>query len=173
MDRATKEKALWLLGQKADGAGITYSEIALETGYSKQQFIRLSHSLEESGEAAALAHGNSVSRPHNAARPEEIAYLRKLKEPYPNVTIAHFKGHLHRGCPGEPREGKRRGALRALHAGVHMVQGALREGGLEVPCLHREEEGCGRQAASHEGAPAPDGHDGSGGRHALRLARHR
>jgi len=63
MDRATKEKALWLLGQKADGAGITYSEIALETGYSKQQLIRLSHSLEESGEAAALAHGNSVSRP--------------------------------------------------------------------------------------------------------------
>ena len=91
MDRATKEKALWLLGQKADGAGITYSEIALETGYSKRQLIRLSHSLEESGEAAALAHGNSGSRPHNAARPEEIAYLRKLKEPYPNVTIAHFK----------------------------------------------------------------------------------
>lgn len=91
MDRVTKEKALWLLGQKADGAGITYSEIALETGYSKQQLIRLSHSLEESGEAAALAHGNSGSRPHNAARPEEIAYLRKLKEPYPNVTIAHFR----------------------------------------------------------------------------------
>ena len=91
MDRVTKERALWLLGQKADGAGITYSEIALETGYSKQQLIRLSHSLEESGEAAALAHGNSVSRPHNAARPEEIAYLRKLKEPYPNVTIAHFR----------------------------------------------------------------------------------
>lgn len=91
MDRVTKEKALWLLGQKADGAGITYSEIALETGYSKQQLIRLSHSLEESGEAAALAHGNSVLRPHNTARPEEIAYLRKLKEPYPNVTIAHFK----------------------------------------------------------------------------------
>lgn len=91
MDRVTKEKALRLLGQKADGAGITYSEIALETGYSKRQFIRLSHSLEESGETAALAHGNSGSRPHNAARPEEIAYLRKLKEPYPNVTIAHFK----------------------------------------------------------------------------------
>lgn len=91
MDRATKEKALQLLGQKADGAGITYSEIALETGYSKCQLIRLSHSLEESGEAAALVHGNSGSRPHNAARPEEIAYLRKLKEPYPNVTIAHFR----------------------------------------------------------------------------------
>ncbi len=92
MDRATKEEALRLLGKKAGGAGITYPETGLETGYGRRRPIGLSHGLEGSGEAAALVHGNSGPRPRNAARPGEVACLRKLEGLYPNVVSAHSRG---------------------------------------------------------------------------------
>ena len=65
MDKATKKKALELLARKRGGAGITYSDIALETGYSERQLMRLSKRIGEEGADAALAHGNSGSRPRN------------------------------------------------------------------------------------------------------------
>lgn len=91
MDRETREKALRLLEEKMGGGKATYADIALETGYSTRQLIRLSARIAEEGTAAVLEHGNSGSRPHNAARENEVAYLRALKEPYPDVTIAHFR----------------------------------------------------------------------------------
>lgn len=91
MDKSVRERALRMLSEKRDDPGITYADIALETGYSTRQLIRLSRRLEEEGEDAVLVHGNSGSRPHNAATADEVAYLRRLKEPYPNVTIAHFR----------------------------------------------------------------------------------
>lgn len=90
MDRDARKRALELLAAKRDGSGATYGEIALETGYSRRQLIRLSRRLEEEGAAAVLRHGNSGSRPHNAAGEDEVRYLRELKRPYPNVTISHF-----------------------------------------------------------------------------------
>lgn len=91
MDKATKERALRLLAEKDGGASVTYSDIARETGYSRRQLIRLSARLRDEGAEAVLAHGNGGSRPSNAAGDNEVAYLRALKEPYPNVTIAHFR----------------------------------------------------------------------------------
>lgn len=91
MDKDTKARALRLLSRKREDPGITYGDIALETGYSRRQLIRLSHRLEEEGPDAVLAHGNSGSRPRNAASEDEVRYLRELKRPYPDVTIAHFR----------------------------------------------------------------------------------
>lgn len=91
MDRETKERALRLLSGKASGSGATYGEIALETGYSERQLMRLARRLETEGEGEVLGHGNSGARPHNAATSDEIRVLRELKAPYPDVTIAHFR----------------------------------------------------------------------------------
>lgn len=91
MDRKTKEKAVALLGQKAADPGITYADISLETGYSTRQLMRLSRAVAERGEEAVLGHGNSGRRAHNAASEDEVRFLRELKGPYPNVTIAHFR----------------------------------------------------------------------------------
>ena len=91
VDKSVRERALRLLTEKHADPSITYADIALETGYSTRQLMRLSRRLEEEGEAAVLEHGNSGSRPHNAATDDEVAYLRRLKRPYPNVTIAHFR----------------------------------------------------------------------------------
>lgn len=43
------------------------------------------------GAEATVAHGNAGRRPANAATDEEVRFLRELKGPYPNVTIAHFR----------------------------------------------------------------------------------
>ena len=91
MDKATKERALELLAEKKGGAGITYADIGVVTGYSKRQLIRLSKGLDERGAGSLLAHGNAGARPHNAATDDEVRVLRELKRPYPDVTIAHFR----------------------------------------------------------------------------------
>ena len=91
MERAKREKALRLLARKKSDPKITYADIELETGYSKRQLIRLSKRLDQEDVGSVLVHGNSGSRPHNASSEDEVRYLRRLKEPYPNVTIAHFR----------------------------------------------------------------------------------
>jgi len=91
MDRRTKEKAVSLLRQKAADPSITYADVALETGYSERQLMRLAKRLAEGGEGAALAHGNSGRRAANAATDDEVRYMRGLKGPYPSITIAHFR----------------------------------------------------------------------------------
>lgn len=91
MDERGKRRALELLGEKARGGGATYGEIALETGYSERQLMRLARKLSEEGEEAAMTHGNAGRRPSNAAGAGEVEFLRRLKEPYPSITIAHFR----------------------------------------------------------------------------------
>jgi hypothetical protein len=91
MDEKARRRALELLGEKAAGGGRTYGDIARETGYSERQLMRLARRLAVRGEEGAAAHGNSGRRPANAAGPGEVEYLRRLKEPYPSVTIAHFR----------------------------------------------------------------------------------
>ncbi len=58
MDKSVRERALRLLTEKHADPSITYADIALETGYSTRQLMRLSRRLEEEGEAAVLEHGN-------------------------------------------------------------------------------------------------------------------
>lgn len=91
MDKATREKALRLLSEKKSDPGITYSDIEVETGYSRRQLMRLSKRLDEVGADSILVHGNAGTRPHNAASEGEVRVLRELKRPYPDVTIAHFR----------------------------------------------------------------------------------
>ena len=91
MDKATREKALRLLSEKKSVPGITYSDIEVETGYSRRQLMRLSKRLDEAGADSILVHGNAGARPHNAASEDEVRVLRELKRPYPDVTIAHFR----------------------------------------------------------------------------------
>lgn len=91
MDRDTRERALGLLGEKMAGSEMTYEQIAAETGYSKRQLIRLSKRLASEGPEGVLTHGNSGSRPANAASDDEVRVIRELKRPYPDVTIAHFR----------------------------------------------------------------------------------
>lgn len=91
MDKATRERALRLLSEKKSDPGITYSDIEIETGYSRRQLMRLSKRLDEAGADSILVHGNAGARPHNAASEDETRVLRELKRPYPDVTIAHFR----------------------------------------------------------------------------------
>ena len=91
MDKATRERALRLLSEKKTDPGITYSDIELETGYSRRQLMRLSRRLDVDGADSILVHGNAGARPHNAASEDEVRVLRELKRPYPDVTIAHFR----------------------------------------------------------------------------------
>lgn len=91
MEREKRERALRLLAEKRANPRITYADIGVETGYSRRQLMRLAKRLETEGVQDVLAHGNSGSRPHNAASSEEIRLIRELKSPYPNVTIAHFR----------------------------------------------------------------------------------
>lgn len=91
MDASTRGRAVALLARKAEDPSITYSDIALETGYSERQLKRLAKGLRERGEGAVLSHGNAGRRPANAASEDEAHFLRELKHPYPAVTIAHFR----------------------------------------------------------------------------------
>lgn len=91
MDAGTKRKAVELLKRKRGDPGLTYGAISLETGYSERQLMRLAREVRERGAEAAVAHGNAGRRPANAASEDEIRFLRELKVPYPDATIAHFR----------------------------------------------------------------------------------
>ena len=103
MDARTKGEALEMLGRKARDPSITYGDIALATGYSERQLKRMAKSLREEGADAAGSHGNAGRRPANAATEGEIRYLRELKRPYPNVTIAHFRDIYFEDVLNNPR----------------------------------------------------------------------
>ncbi len=72
-------------------ADLAMQVIACETGRSRKQLIRLAARLRDEGVGAVLAHGNGGSRPGNAVGLNKVVYLLALKEPYPNVTFAHFR----------------------------------------------------------------------------------
>lgn len=91
MDAGTRKRAVEMLGRKAAGEGVTYADIALETGYSERQLMRLAKRLAQGGEEAALSHGGAGRRAPNAAGEAEVEFMRRLKEPYPSITVAHFR----------------------------------------------------------------------------------
>ncbi|MCH3947239.1 MAG: hypothetical protein LKE43_00130 [Olsenella sp.] len=91
MDRQTRERALRLLEEKRSDPRITYADTGREVGYGRRQLMRLSKRVELEGADAVLVHGNTGTRPHNAATPDEVGILREPKRPYPEVTIAHFR----------------------------------------------------------------------------------
>lgn len=103
MDRKTRKRALELLEGKAAGSGRSYSDIALETGYSERHLKRMARRLAEEGAEAAERHGNSGRTPANAASPGELGVLRELKRSYPSVTIAHFRDIYIEDVLGDPR----------------------------------------------------------------------
>lgn len=91
MDEGTRRRAVELLLRKEGDPGITYAGIALATGYSERHLKRLARAVRERGAEAVVAHGNAGRRPANAATEDESRFLRELKRPYPDVTIAHFR----------------------------------------------------------------------------------
>lgn len=90
MDGKTRARAAELIRSKGADPSITYADIALQTGYSERHLKRMARDLRE-GRDPSRPHGNSGRRPANAATDAEVAFLRGLKEPYPDVTIAHFR----------------------------------------------------------------------------------
>ena len=68
-----------------------YDKLAIITGYSKRQLIRLSKSLKEKGIDSTLKHGNKVWQYNNRASDNEIDYIVNFKKLYPNITIAQFR----------------------------------------------------------------------------------
>lgn len=87
-----KQLALKLLVLKREDKTITLEEIAKRTGYSKRHLIRISKDLnEEKDMEVLLQHANTGREPYNKALDSEIEFLRSLKKPYPNITIAQFR----------------------------------------------------------------------------------
>lgn len=91
MEAENKELALKLLIQKQQDPYITYARITQETGYSERQLIRLSKELKQKDIESILTHGNTGRKPITTASDQEVSYLRKFKEPYPEITIAQFR----------------------------------------------------------------------------------
>jgi len=91
MEAENKELALKLLIQKQQDPHITYARITQETGYSERQLIRLSKELKQKDIESILTHGNTGRKPITTASDQEVSYLRKFKEPYPEITIAQFR----------------------------------------------------------------------------------
>lgn len=86
-----KQLALKLLREKQHDIILTYADISHKTGYSVIQLKRLYKELLEKDMETLLIHGNTNKKPVNKASTSEIEFLRKLKEPYPNITIAQFR----------------------------------------------------------------------------------
>lgn len=102
MDAETRRKAVGMLREKLGGdPSITYADISSATGYSERHLKRMAGRIREGADPAA--HGNAGSRPANAASEAEVRYLRELKRPYPNVTIAHFRDIYHEDVVHNPR----------------------------------------------------------------------
>lgn len=91
MDKKLKEKAVEMLISKKGDPRITYAEIELATGYSRRQLMRMSKRIDEEGAKAVLEHGNAGRKPATAATEDEVAYIRRLKEPYPSITMAQLR----------------------------------------------------------------------------------
>ena len=86
-----KMKALVLLKKREDNPKITYDLISRETGYERRQLGRLAEELKQKDIESLLTHGNTGRKPITTASDQEVSYLRKLKEPYPEITIAQFR----------------------------------------------------------------------------------
>lgn len=100
-----KKKALELLKQKKSGESkYTYNTISQQTGYSKRQLIRLSQLQEERGTESMLTHGLTNKQSNNSASRQEIEYIKKFKEKYPNISIQQFMDIFHEDIVFNPQK---------------------------------------------------------------------
>src|SRR5574344_1988813 len=91
-----KQKALELLKQKINGEiKITYMDISKQTGYEKRQLIRLSQIIEKKDIEELLIHGLTSKNSNNSAPYQEIEYIKKVKNQYPNISISQFMDIYH------------------------------------------------------------------------------
>lgn len=91
-----KQKALKLLKQKINGEiKITYMDISKQTGYEKRQLIRLSQIIEKKDIEDLLIHGLTGKNSNNSAPNQEIEYIKKFKNQYPNISIQQFMDIYH------------------------------------------------------------------------------
>ncbi len=103
MDK-NKPKALELLNKKKTHPNLTYEMIEGQTGYSKRQLLRLNKELQQKDMESILTHGNTGKAPAITASYQEISYLRKLKEPYPHITIAQFRDFYFEDVLNNPKK---------------------------------------------------------------------
>lgn len=76
-----KKEVIDLLSKKLNGdLNLSYDKLAIITGYSKRQLIRLSKSLKEKGIDSTLQHGNKGSAANNRASDNEIDYIVNFKK---------------------------------------------------------------------------------------------
>ena len=75
-----------------------------QTGYSKRQLLRLNKELQQKDMESILTHGNTGKAPAITASYQEISYLRKLKEPYPYITIAQFRDFFFEDVLNNPKK---------------------------------------------------------------------
>ena len=99
-----KPKALELLNKKQTHPNLTYEMIEGQTGYSKRQLLRLNKELQQKDMESILTHGNTGKAPAITASYQEISYLRKLKEPYPYITIAQFRDFFFEDVLNNPKK---------------------------------------------------------------------
>ncbi len=94
--KKNKQKALELLKQKVNGEiKITYQQIANISNYSLPQIKRLSKEIEKKDIEDLLVHGLIGKNSNNSAPDQEIEYIKKFKNQYPNITISQFMDIYH------------------------------------------------------------------------------
>jgi hypothetical protein len=99
-----KQKALNLLKQKINGEiKITYMDISKQTGYEKRQLIRLSQIIEKKDIEDLLIHGLTGKNSNNSAPNQEIEYIKKFKNQYPNISISQFMDIYHEDVIFNPK----------------------------------------------------------------------
>ena len=94
--KKNKQKALELLKQKVNGEiKITYQQIANISNYSLPQIKRLSKEIEKKDIEDLLVHGLIGKNSNNSVPDQEIEYIKKFKNQYPNITISQFMDIYH------------------------------------------------------------------------------
>ena len=87
-----KQEVLDMLSKKLnEEIHLSFDRLAILTGYSKRQLIRLSKSIQEKGIDSTLIHGNIGLVAHNRASIIELDYIKEFKKQYPKITIAQFR----------------------------------------------------------------------------------
>lgn len=90
--KMSKENVLKLLKRKRDGTlNSSFTQLELETGYSKGHLKKLSKQLALEDVESLSKHKNTGHTSHNAACNDEISYIVSFKELYPKISVAQFK----------------------------------------------------------------------------------
>lgn len=87
-----KQKALELLKQKINGEIIiSFQEKAKKTGYERKQINRFLNQIEKKDIDELLIHGLTGKNSNNSVPDQEIEYIKKFKNQYPNISISQFR----------------------------------------------------------------------------------